>query len=246
MASKLICFVAVLCALQHVQASAVQKRSIIDDIKSEVEKVAQEAQQKAADAVSEVSSLWDQIKSKVSEVISSASANLNAKAQEAKDKIQEVVSAAKQIGANIGTCVSEGLEEVNSVNSLAYEDLQTCVKSAEAPLEPLKADIANLADQSEQLVKDIPADLSSCKRASVLQLPEQLSCYVEVGNTYLSKGLLMVSSIAYDLSEFKTQLEEASQKIVKCGTDEVGEALKKYKDISESVQTCVFNGPSTE
>jgi methyl-accepting chemotaxis protein len=97
----------------------VQKRSVIDDIKAQVEKVAQDVQKQAADAISEASSLWDEIKSKVSEVVSSASANLNAKAQEVKDKIKEVVSAAQQIGRNFGPCVSEQSEAADSVLKLA-------------------------------------------------------------------------------------------------------------------------------
>jgi methyl-accepting chemotaxis protein len=69
--------------------------------------------------VSEASSLWDGIKSKVSDVISSATETLKAKAQEVKDKIQELVSGAQQIGKNIGPCISGQSEAADSVLKLA-------------------------------------------------------------------------------------------------------------------------------
>jgi methyl-accepting chemotaxis protein len=105
--------------LQYVQAAAVQKRGLIDDIKTAAEKTAQDVQKKVADAVAEVSLLWEGVTSKVSDVISSATATLKAKAQEVKDKIQEVVSAAEQIGRNIGPCISEQSEAADSVLKLA-------------------------------------------------------------------------------------------------------------------------------
>jgi hypothetical protein len=129
---------------------------------------------------------------------------------------------------------------------LAVEDLKTCATNATAPLGQLYADIKNLGDQSAQLVRDIPSDFANCKSKSVLQLLEQLNCYAELGNTDLSKGLLLISSLAYDVSLYRTELKEASEKIIKCGTDEVEEAVKKYGVIWQNVQSCVLTGPSTE
>jgi hypothetical protein len=126
---------------------------------------------------------------------------------------------------------------------LAVEDLQTCAKDATFPLDQLFADIKNLGKLSEQLVRDIPSNFSACKSESLLQQP---SCYSEVGEIDLSRGLLYISSLAYDFSQYKTKLQEASQKIIKCGSDEVEEAAKKYGDILKNVQTCILTGPSTE
>jgi hypothetical protein len=107
----------------------------------------------------------------------------------------------------------------------------------------LFADIKNLGNQSVQLVRDVPSDFSACASKSLLEKP---GCYLDVSNTDLSKGLLLISSLAYDVSLYKSELQDASEKIVKCGIAETEEALKKYGDILQSVQTCVLTGPSTE
>jgi hypothetical protein len=104
----------------------------------------------------------------------------------------------------------------------------------------------NLGNLSAQLVRDIPSDFSACKATSLLQVLDQVGCYIDTGNTALSRGLLLVSSLAYDASQYKTEFQEASEKVLKCGIDEVEEAVKKYGDISQTVQTCVLTGPSTE
>jgi hypothetical protein len=113
-------------------------------------------------------------------------------------------------------------------------------------LDQLYNDIRDLFNQTSDFVKSVPSEFSACKSQSLLQVLQQLSCYTEVGNTGLSRGLLYISSLAYDLSQYKTELQEAAEQIVKCGAAEVGESLKKYGDILQSVQTCVLTEQSTE
>jgi hypothetical protein len=99
----------------------VQKRGIFDfdGITAAAETAAQGVEEQVAAAVTQASGLFDEIKSKASEVINSALATLQAKAQEVKDKIQDFVTAAQQIGQNIGPCVRGQSEAAEDVLKLA-------------------------------------------------------------------------------------------------------------------------------
>jgi ElaB/YqjD/DUF883 family membrane-anchored ribosome-binding protein len=66
-------------------------------------------------AVAQATSQFEEIKSKISGVISSTIATLSAKAQEVKNKIDEQVAKAQQIGSNIGPCVNGQSDEVENV-----------------------------------------------------------------------------------------------------------------------------------
>jgi histidinol dehydrogenase len=101
-----------------------EKRGIIDDVKAKVQVLAQNVENRAADALSQASSLFEGIKTKVSEVIASTTEGLKAKAQEVKDEIAEKVAAAQQMGKNIGPCVSGQSDEVEDVVRVAGRDCE--------------------------------------------------------------------------------------------------------------------------
>jgi gas vesicle protein len=114
--------VAICSVLQYAQAADLQRRGIIDDIKTKVANIVQGVQKQAEDAVSQATSLFEGIQSKVSEVISSTTQALQDKAQEVKDEIAEKVATAQQIGKNIAPCVSGQSDEVEDVVKVAGTD----------------------------------------------------------------------------------------------------------------------------
>jgi hypothetical protein len=115
------------------------------------------------------------------------------------------------------------------------------VEDAKAPLSLLFSDIKDLSSQSEKFVRDIPSDFSVCAGKVML---EQAGCYIEVSNFDISRGLLLVSSLSSDLTNYGPLLKEASGKIVGCGFQEVEEAVTKFANILQNIESCILTVPS--
>jgi hypothetical protein len=115
------------------------------------------------------------------------------------------------------------------------------VDNAQTPLKKLFTDIQDLNKQSAQFVQDIPSDFSACFSKSLLQQP---ACYLDVSNTDISRGLLLVSSLSSDISSYGTQLKEASEEIVQCGVAEVQYTVKEFAGIAQNVESCILTVPS--
>jgi hypothetical protein len=115
------------------------------------------------------------------------------------------------------------------------QELQTCVQTVITRLEYFSADIKELGLQALRLVQGIPAQVSSCS-SNVLTV---LNCLGTVALRVSSKGLLLASSLGYDMTQLTAFGAQLPGQLAKCGTSQVAKVATQLENILSTIDACV-------
>nr|AGM32072.1 hypothetical protein [Coptotermes formosanus] len=194
MASKIICLLAVLCAMQVAHATSVQKRDALQDIINAALQPIALIQSQIEPIISQAQGLIQAVQTQIANVISSIIADLLAKAN--------AVQAQIAVLAAIPGCAIGQAGNVTQIAIQAGQDLQAIAVNQLNPFLSKVADLVSIGLQAAKLFQDTQASLSSI---SILDLGA-IANIPNVAANALSKGLLYVSSATADLVYLSTQL----------------------------------------